>query len=327
MDETGFIHALQALATHDAARGLADDCAVLEFGGEALVLTQDTLVEGVHFPAGWDDPADIAWKLVAVNLSDLAAKGARPVGILLSHALGKGDDRFLDGLGEALARYDVPLVGGDTVAMPEGAARSWTITALGRATHLPVPSRAGAKPGDAIWLVGRIGDAYRGFDLLGEERRRALLGLPPSDRPVPRKNEFVQAYLRPEPLIEEGIALAPHASAMMDVSDGLLLDLSRIARASGVACVLDDHAVPMDEGWFGPSREADEAEGFAAVREGLLRWGDDYALLFTAPPDAELPLEAARIGVVTKAGEHPLLYASTGEPPDEPLGYTHDPTD
>ena len=110
--EAAFIAAMRALASEPAARGLADDCAVLEFGGPidswALVLTHDMMVEGVHTLPG-QDPADVAWKLVAVNLSDLAACGARPLGVLLGHMLGEGDERFAEGLGEVLDHYRVPL--------------------------------------------------------------------------------------------------------------------------------------------------------------------------------------------------------------------------
>jgi thiamine-monophosphate kinase len=103
------------LATHPAARGLDDDCAVIAIGGETLVLTHDMMVEGVHFVPG-QDAADIAWKLVATNMSDLAAKGAVPVGVLLGYMLGRDDARFLVGLGEALDHYGAPLLGGDTVS-------------------------------------------------------------------------------------------------------------------------------------------------------------------------------------------------------------------
>ena len=114
MAELDFVDALKAIANNPAARGLEDDTAVVEIGGETLVLTHDTLVQGVHVRED-EDPADIAWKLVAVNLSDLAAKGAEPVGVLVSHMLGTGDDRFVAGLREVLDEYSTPLLGGDTV--------------------------------------------------------------------------------------------------------------------------------------------------------------------------------------------------------------------
>jgi thiamine-monophosphate kinase len=112
--EPQFIELMRALATGPAARGLNDDAAALNVGAETLVLTHDMMVEGVHWLPG-QDPADVAWKLVAVNLSDLAAKGAEPLGVLLGYSLGDNDVRFAAGLGEVLAAFEVPLLGGDTV--------------------------------------------------------------------------------------------------------------------------------------------------------------------------------------------------------------------
>ena len=194
--ELAFIESLRKLAQHPAARGLDDDCAVLEIGGEALVLTHDTMVEGVHFLAG-QDPADIAWKLVAVNMSDLAAKGAEPLGALLGYMLGADDARFLSGLEEALAFYDAPLLGGDTVSGT--GPQVLGLTAIGRATHRPVPARAGARPGDGLWITGAVGAA-----MLGLEALRTGTG-------------DTRAYRRPQALLAEGQALAPHVTAMMDV--------------------------------------------------------------------------------------------------------------
>ena len=151
--ESRFLTLLRLLAHDPAAQGLMDDVALLPVGDTRLVLTSDTIVEGVHYlPA--DPPADIGWKLAAVNLSDLAAKGARPVGCLLNYALA-GDEAwdaaFLEGLGEALDRHAMPLLGGDTVKMPAGSARSYSLTAIGEAMGL-VPSRAGARPGDRLFV-------------------------------------------------------------------------------------------------------------------------------------------------------------------------------
>ena len=145
--ELAFIEALRALASDPAARGLNDDCAVLPFGGETLVLTHDTMVAGVHFLPD-QDPADVAWKLVATNISDLAAKGAVPVGVLLSYQLTGDENRFLEGLAGALAEYGVPLLGGDTVS--SAGAQVLGLTAIGRASHSPVPGRDGAQVGDAV---------------------------------------------------------------------------------------------------------------------------------------------------------------------------------
>lgn len=287
--ELAFIEGLRALARHPAARGLEDDCAVLEVGGETLVLTHDAMVEGVHFLPG-QDMADVAWKLVAVNLSDLAAKGAEPLGVLLGYTLGPEDAAFLRGLEDVLTAYEVPLLGGDTVAGE--APRSFGLTAIGRATHRPVPSRAGARAGDEIWITGPVGAAMLCFEALRDGT-----------------DGDTAAYHRPHPLLGEGRQLAPHVTAMMDVSDGLLLDASRMAEASGVTFALDREDIPVAT-----------AE---ARRHEALRWGDDYQLLFTLPAGAEPPVPATRIGRVRLDKGPPLLLDGHPPAPGDMLGYTH----
>ncbi|WP_086734365.1 thiamine-phosphate kinase [Erythrobacter colymbi] len=284
MNEPDFIAALRALPLHPAARGLADDCAVLTVGGETLVLTHDMMAEGTHFRPD-ADLADVAWKLVATNLSDLAAKGAEPVGVLLGHMLGDGDARFIKGLHEALEAFDTPLLGGDTIAAH--GPRAFGLTAIGRASHTPVPSRSGAQPGDGVWITGPVGRAMLGFE-----------GDP----------EHLAAFNRPQPRLAEGRALAAQVSAMMDVSDGLLLDAYRMAEASGVTLALSREAIPVAD----PARADD-----------CLRWGDDYELLFTAPPSAALPVPAHRIGTVQASGKAPLLLDSEARGDPASLGYRH----
>ena len=259
---------------------------MIAFGDEALVLTHDMMAEGVHFLAT-QDPADLAWKLVATNLSDLAAKGAEPVGVLLGYMLGGDDARFVAGLGAALAHYAVPLLGGDTVS---GGTKILGLTAIGRATHRPVPSRAGARPGDVLWITGTVGGAMLGLEALRAGSGDSL------------------AYRRPRALLREGQALAPLVTAMMDVSDGLLLDASRLAAASGVTIDIDRSAVPI---------AAPETR-----RDAALRWGDDYQLLFTLPAGTEPPVAAHRIGAVRTRAAATLLV--DGRPPDDGrLGYEH----
>ena len=286
--ELAFIDALRKLAQHPAARGLDDDCAVLEIGGEALVLTHDTMVEGVHYLAA-QDPADIAWKLVAVNMSDLAAKGAEPLGVLLGYMLGAGDARFLAGLEEALTAYGAPLLGGDTVSGK--GPQVLGLTAIGRATHRPVPSRSGVMPGDRLWITGPVGAA-----MLGLEALRAGTGdsLP---------------YRRPQALLAQGRALAPYVTAMMDVSDGLLLDAARMARASGVTLAIGSAAVPL------ATPEARRAEA--------LRWGEDYQLLFTAPTRFTPPVQAFRIGEAVAMRQAPLCVDGHLLSEADGLGYEH----
>lgn len=252
------------------------------------MLTHDVLVEGVHVLPG-SDSADIAWKLVAVNLSDLAAKGAEPVGILLGHMLGENDARFIEGLRAVLDAYDVPLLGGDTVK--GGAQRSWGVTALGRATHVPVPSRSGAQLGDGVFVTGTLGAAMLGHD--------ALASVGEAD---------TAAYLRPLPLLAEGRALAPLVTAMMDVSDGLLLDAWRLGTASAVTLDLDSASIPVAD---------------MARRDECLRWGDDYQLLFTAPAGSTLPVAASRIGSVVALEHGPLRLDGRFLTPEDGLGYSH----
>ena len=285
--ESTFIQSLRGLATHPAARGLNDDCAVLELGSETLILTHDMLAEGVHF-LPTQDPADIAWKLVATNLSDLAAKGAEPLGVLLGHVLGADDARFVVGLCEVLDAYNVPLLGGDTIAAP---ARVYGLTAIGRATHTPVPSRAGARVGDALYITGAVGAAMLGLEALRAGTSDSM------------------AYRRPIPLLKEGQMLAPLVTAMMDVSDGLLLDAARMARASNITLEIDSHAVPIATSEH--------------RREEALRWGDDYQLLFTADPSIQLPIPAFRIGYARALQTAPILLDGTLLQESDDLGYQH----
>lgn len=300
--ESRFLTLLRLLASDPAAQGLQDDVAVLEVGGTRLILTSDTIVEGVHYLPG-DPPADIGWKLAAVNLSDLAAKGARPLGCLLNYAL-SGDDRwdaaFLEGLGEALGRHAMPLLGGDTVHVPRGNARSYSLTALGEASG-PVPTRGGAKAGDRLYLTGPVGDAGVGLDLL-----RATAGA---------SGPLVEAYRRPRPRLAEGALLAPHVHAMMDVSDGLLIDAARMARASGLAVVIDH--IPLSA-----ALEAVRG-GSTATQMAAARAGDDYELLFTLPPVAKPPVRAIPVGRLAEGAGLTLMIDGVVLPVPDRLGWEH----
>ena len=302
MAEHDFIQRLRAIATHPAARGLADDVAVL---GD-LVLTHDMIVEGIHY-LPTDPPADVAWKIVAVNLSDLAAKGAVPEGVLLGYPLGEADwdAAFIDGLGQALRHFGVPLLGGDTVAAPRGAPRMIGLTALGRSAY--APDRRGAKAGDDLWLVGRIGEAGAGLAIARGQEGPA---------------ELLAAYRRPQPLLAEGRALAPHAHAMADVSDGLLIDADRMAAASGLSVIINLGAVPRSTALTSFAGE-DRAARIAAVTAG-----DDYALILAAGPAeraaiVELGFDARRIGCFAP-GTGTTLHDRTGPVPlPGRLGYIH----
>ncbi|WP_174275121.1 thiamine-phosphate kinase [Sphingomonas bacterium] len=294
--EQAFIARLAAIASDPAARGLADDAAVLAVGAHAIVLTHDMIVEGVHYLPG-DPPEDVAWKLVAVNLSDLAAKGARPLGVLLGYPLGDDawDARFTEGLAEVLARFAVPLLGGDTVS-GRGAGRMLGLTAIGAAAPGGVPSRSGARDGDALYVTGTIGLAGIGLAMA----RGACDG----------PQEALTAYRRPMPRLAEGRALAGRVSAMMDVSDGLLIDAKRMAEASGLSVTIALETVPYAG-----------ADPIAAVTAG-----DDYELLFAAPPDRALPPECAATRIGRFAAGAGVRLTDRGRPIPLPvrLGYEHE---
>lgn len=307
LGELAFIDKLRLLATDPAARGLDDDVAVFE----GLVLTHDMIAEGIHFLAS-DPPASVGWKLVAVNLSDLAAKGAEPIVALMGMTLvgdADWDEKFLTGVAAACETYGLALVGGDTIAVPDGAPRVLGLTAVGRGGDT-IPSRAGGRPGDALWLIGLIGDAAAGLELLQEDDAA--------------EGQLVEAYRRPVPQLAAGRLLAPLVTAMMDVSDGLLLDVSRLCAASRCAAEIDLDALPLSRAFIAEQGSSRRARIKAATG------GDDYALL-AALPDAFDPLVLSlprgtilqRIGTLTE-GEGIRLSDAKGDVPlPEQLGYVH----
>ncbi len=268
--------ALAPLATSVAARGLADDGAVWAPPlGRELVFTHDILACGVHY-LGNDPPSDIAWKLLAVNLSDLAAMGARPAGVLMGLGLSAAEDddwraAFTAGLGRALAHFEVALWGGDTVTGLDRAVLG--LTAIGDVLPGQALGRGGAQIGDDIWVSGSIGDAG--------------LGLAMAQGRLPVDKALLNRFRRPTPRLALGRALAGVATACMDVSDGLLIDADRLARASGVRLAIDLDAVPVTAGpWT------------ASIADRLARAtaGDDYELLFTAATGSDV----AALAVATK---------------------------
>lgn len=288
MSEADFIARLRSIATDPAARGLADDAAVLD----GLVLTHDMIVEGIHFLPD-DTPQDIAWKLVAVNLSDLAAKGAVPIGVLVGYSLGddEWDAAFVDGLDVVLRRFGVILLGGDTVRVPAGAPRSFGLTAIGRAPAGGAPSRGGARPGDQIWVTGTIGNAGLGLAMrLGQEAANETC---------------LAAYKRPQPQLTFGQAVAPHVHAMMDVSDGLLIDAQRMAVASGCEFGIMLETIPLSAALLAVRPDVLDTRLAAATA------GDDYQLLFAADPGAAVAIREIAAGLnimVTMLG-----HAGVGE--------------
>lgn len=301
--ESTFINLLRGFATDPAARGLLDDVAVIEMGEASLIITHDMMAEGVHFRSN-ANPADVAWKLLASNLSDLAAKGAAPIGVLLGFMLGDDawDRSFAAGLEQALAHYNVALLGGYTVAN-RGDKRALGLTALGMATHRPVPSRAGAQPGDILYVTGTLGDALAGFELI--------------DAGFDEVGPLADAFNRPVARVADGQALAPFVTAMMDVSDGLLLDAERLATASQIGIEIDLACVPLSPLYASYRTDSLESRMQAAS------WGDDYQLLFTISPEAALPVPATAIGRVLSGGGLTLKDGANPVKLPPTLGYQH----
>jgi thiamine-monophosphate kinase len=301
--ESTFIALMRNMATDPSARGLLDDTAVISLGNETLILTHDMMAEDVHWlPSA--DAADVAWKLLSVNLSDLAAKGARPLGVLLGFMLGDKDwdRRFAMGLQAALAHYDVPLLGGDTVSN-RGDKRALGMTAIGAATASPVPARSGAQPGDTLYVTGTLGDALAGFEMA-----EVSLAADPF---------LTAAYHRPIAQLAAGQALASSVNAMMDVSDGLLIDAERMASASKVAISIDLARIPLSIPYRQQRGDSIDSRMQAAS------WGDDYQLLFTASADLVLPIHATAIGQVVAGSGLSLAHAGASVPLPASLGYQH----
>jgi thiamine-monophosphate kinase len=251
----------------DVHLGVGDDAALLQSPpGAQLVAAIDTLVEGVHFPSG-SPPASIGHRVLAVNLSDLAAMGARPAWALLALTIPKIDERWLEeftGGFAALARsHDVALVGGNTTSGP----LSLTIQILGHVAKSTALLRSGGRAGDRVFVSGRPGDAAAGLAI----EQAKLTASSEAERYLRKR------FLYPSPRLALGDCLRSYATACIDVSDGLLGDAGKLARASrcGVELVFDD--LPVSE-------ELVSAVGERRARELALTGGEDYELCFTVPP-------------------------------------------
>jgi thiamine-monophosphate kinase len=263
------------LATDPGAFNLRDDAAILKASADDLVITTDAIVEGVHFLAN-DPPETIARKALRVNLSDLAAKGATPAGFVLTLALRSADDAWLApfarGLGEDAMHFGCPLLGGDTVSTTGPLVVS--ITAFGRVPTDTMVHRSGAKPGDRVIVTGTIGDAALGLDILQGGAVAADLA-----DDAAAKAMLVERYRVPQPRNAVAKAIRDHASAAMDVSDGLAGDLAKLCAASGVTAVIDAPSLPLSA----PSA-ALLARGTVEITT-LVSGGDDYEILCTVPED------------------------------------------
>lgn len=264
------------LASAPGAESLRDDVAELSVAGGRIIATADALVEGVHFfPA--DPIGSVARKLVRANVSDIIAKGGRPLEALLTLGWPASRDEkalagFAEALGEELAHWGARLIGGDTTSSPQGLFLSLTLTGLCGAEG-PL-RRSGAHAGEILWVTGEIGAARRGYLALKEGRL---------DDP------YIPAYREPA-LSPIGIIdlLRSYATGSMDVSDGLLGDSRMLAHASGLSVTVDLDSVPFAGG-------AESLE----ERLALASWGDDYQVLFAAPESAssQIEVDAAELGI------------------------------
>lgn len=303
------------------ALGLVDDAALFRPPpGADLVLTLDTIAANVHFAAA-DPPDSIARKALRVNLSDLAAKGAEPVGYLLSLAL--PDDwtekwvaRFARGLAADQKAYGIALFGGDTTRASGGL--TLTVTAIGRVPRGRMVQRSGAKPGDAIFVSGTIGDAALGLGI-----RRGTLRAPS------RKTSawLEDRYLHPQPRVSLAPVLRRFATSAMDVSDGLVGDLAHICEVSTVGAEIRAESVPLSE-----AARVLVGNNETAMKT-VLTGGDDYEILATVDPAnaaeyaraaARAGVPVSRLGVIVEKRFGPTVIGKGGKPiAFKALGHTH----
>ena len=313
-------------AGYPGALGLRDDAALIEVAsGEDLVVTTDALIGGVHFLAG-DDPADIAFKALAVNVSDLAAKAARPIAYSLALALPRGTSEawiagFADGLRLAQERFGIGLSGGDTTTSPAGPLVI-SVTAFGSVAKGRMIRRGGAGAGDRLYVSGTIGDAALGLKLHLDEAATRGWPLDQASREM-----LIGRYLQPEPRLGLGAALLDAATAAMDVSDGLAIDCARLCAASGVAAQIEAAKVPLSAA----ARLVLSAQ--PELLETILTGGDDYEILAAVPPARTPAFEAAArtagiavtpIGTLREGAPTLTVLSAGGNPmPLSRLGYNH----
>ena len=308
------------IATDPGAFHLDDDAAALKPDGNDVVVTTDALVEGVHFLS--DDPPDtVARKALRVNLSDLAAKGALPAGFVLTLALRNADEAWLKpfaaALGEDAAQFACPLLGGDTVSTPGPLMVS--VTAFGRVPPGTMIHRSGAKPGERVMVTGTIGDAALGLAVLKGGKVAA------SD--IAARNALVARYRVPQPRVAMAEIVRNHASASMDVSDGLAGDLTKLCGVSGVSAVIDLPSIPLSDA----ARDL-VSRGIVGL-ETLISGGDDYEILCTLPEDCveafaqaagDVGVAVSSIGTVVAGNAVPKFIDGEGrEIALEGLSYSH----
>lgn len=316
----------KSLQTGDLRLGIGDDCALLRLRpGEELAVTTDLSIAGRHFRLDWHPPEAIGHRTLARGLSDLAAMGARPVAAFLSLGLprdlaGQWLERYLDGFFALAHAHNTPLAGGDLAESPVAVA---DIVLTGVVRRGGALLRSGARPGDLVYVTGKLGGAAVGLAALGrlvdaapKRSRRLKESLPPT---VPDKlKDKLAPHLYPQPRIAQGLWLSRHslATAAIDLSDGLSTDLAHLCDESGVAAEIDAPALPIH---------------VSASLTQALHGGEDYELLFSARPSVRLPRSIAgvtitRVGRILPArGSMPqiTLVTERGQAPLKPKGWAH----
>ena len=312
--EFGFIDYINAVfPVPEGTVGIGDDCAVLPAGEGELLFSTDLLMEGVHFLRSESSPEDVGWKAAAVNLSDIAAMGGKPVATFLSIALpkdaqGEWAERFIEGYRQISSQYDVPLLGGDTTSSLRDIAVNVGI--LGRCQSGKRLMRSGAKVGETIYVTGPLGDSAAGLQAILKGIRRSE-----------EVKTLIERHKRPLPRVDAGVILiqSGKVGAMMDISDGIASDMRHIMKASKVGAVIALDRLPLsselisvcaEQGW----------DRYALSTSG----GEDFELLFTGPDglENELDIKVYPVGKIVDGNE--LTWTVEGSAVDyDYMGYKH----
>lgn len=301
----------------DTIKGIGDDAAVLDYGGQPVIMTTDMLVEGIHFDLMYHPLRHLGYKAVIVNLSDICAMNAIPRHITVSVAISnrfsvEAMEELYEGIRIACEAYEVDLVGGDTTSSPKGLTIS--ITALGTVAADRITYRSGARPGDILCVTGDLGAAYLGLQIL-EREKQVYLANPNMQPELTEKKYLVSRQLKPEARLEavryfEKSGLIP--TAMIDISDGLASDLLHICKQSNVGAFVEEAQVPIHDEARMQAMEF-KLDPITCALSG----GEDYELLFTVHPR---DLDKVRfmdsvyiIGEITNKEDGVTLHTSGGQ--------------
>ena len=279
------INSKNKISRQDTVKGIGDDAAVLEYGGDPVIVTTDLLIEGIHFDLMYHPLRHLGYKAIIVNLSDICAMNAIPRHVTVSIAISnrfsvEAVDELYDGIRIACEAYGVDLVGGDTTSSPKGL--SISVTAIGSVPSDRITYRSGAKPGDILCVTGDLGAAYLGLQIL-EREKQVFLAAPDMQPQLSDKKYIVGRQLKPEARLEavkyfNKMALVP--TAMIDISDGLASDLMHICKASGTGAFIEEAQVPIHD-----ESRVQAMEFRLDPITCALNGGEDYELLFTVSPN------------------------------------------